>query len=150
MYARFKVSANSGDASGQRGLIETINTLATASAGATISAPAGTSYFKLVNNTEAGGHTIQGTTNGQSYGNGSGLQSSYYASIESNTPKNGTNYKKRFEFRFTGSNAHCVPCLPSSKFSAPLLVSSTLEPGKRACAIFCAAYPGSMGKTIIY
>lgn len=106
MYARFKVSANSGDASGQRGLIETINTLATASAGATISAPAGTSYFKLVNNTEAGGHTIQGTTNGQSYGNGSGLQSSYYASIESNTPKNGTNYKKRFELRFTGSNAH--------------------------------------------
>ena len=38
------------------------------------------------------------------------------------------------------------PCLPSSKFSAPLLVSSTLEPGKRACAIFCAAYPGSLGR----
>ncbi len=39
------------------------------------------------------------------------------------------------------------PCLPSSKSSAPLLVSSTLEPGKRACAIFCAACPGSMGRT---
>jgi hypothetical protein len=39
------------------------------------------------------------------------------------------------------------PCLPSSKFSAPLLVSSTLEPGKRACAIFCAACPGSLRST---
>ena len=106
MYARFKVSADTGDASGQRGLIETINTLATASAGATISAPTGTSYFQLVNNTEAGGHTIQGTANGASYGTGSGLQQSNYASIESNTPKNGTNYKKRFELKFTGSNAH--------------------------------------------
>ena len=43
-----------------------------------------------------------------------------------------------------------VPCLPSSKFSAPLLVSSTLEPGKRACAVSCAAYPGSLGRTNTY
>ena len=42
------------------------------------------------------------------------------------------------------------PCLPSSKFSAPLLVSSTLERGKRACAIFCAACPGSLGRTNTY
>ena len=41
------------------------------------------------------------------------------------------------------------PCLPSSKFSAPLLVSSTLEPGKRACVIFCAACPDSLGRTNI-
>lgn len=106
MYARFKVSANSGDASGQKGLVETINTLATASAGATISAPTGTSYFNLVNNTEAGGHTVQGSSNGSSYGTGSTLASARYASIESNTPKNGTDYKKRFELIFTGGNAH--------------------------------------------
>ena len=37
-----------------------------------------------------------------------------------------------------------VPCLPSSKFSAPLLVSSTLEQGKQACAVSCAACPDSL------
>ena len=42
------------------------------------------------------------------------------------------------------------PCLPSSKSSAPLLVSSTLEPGRRACAIFCAACLSSSGETNIF
>ena len=49
--------------------------------------------------------------------------------------------------RISPETASGGPCLPSSKFSAPLLVSSTLEPGKRACAIFCAACPGSLRST---
>jgi hypothetical protein len=75
-----------------KGMIETIRAVATASAGASISQPAGTTMFQVVSNTEAGGWTVDSSTTSpsNSYTNWGG-------SIQINAPTNKTGYQKSFK-----------------------------------------------------
>lgn len=91
MYVRFKVSSSSSTGYGMQGMIETIRAVATASAGATISDPAGTTQFQVVSNTEAGGWTVDSSTTASTYS-----YSNWNGSIQINSPTNKSGYSKSF------------------------------------------------------
>ena len=91
MYVRFKVSSSSSNGYGMKGMVETIRAVAAASAGASISQPAGTTMFQVVSNTEAGGWTVDSSTTSASntYSNWAGV-------IQINSPTNKAGYQKSF------------------------------------------------------
>ena len=89
MYARFRVDPSTAYGSGIGGIVNAIAALAVAPAGATVSAPAGTTMWHHLGNEEAGGHTVVSQAIGTSSHSG-------YIIIEGNTDKNG--YKRRYRF----------------------------------------------------
>ena len=98
MYVRFKVSSSSSNGYGMKGMVETIRAVATADAGASISDPAGTTYFKVVSNTEAGGWTVDSSaTTSASYS-----YSNWTGAIQINSDTNKSGYSKSFRV-FTNS-----------------------------------------------
>ena len=91
MYVRFKVSSTSSNGYGMKGMVETIRAVAAASAGASISQPAGTTMFQVVSNTEAGGWTVDSSTTSASY-----TYSNWTGNIQINSPTNKAGYQKSF------------------------------------------------------
>lgn len=98
MYVRFKVSSSNGDGYGMKGMVETIRAVATASAGASISQPAGTTMFQVVSNTEAGGWTVDSSTTSASYN-----YTNWAGDIQINSPTNKAGYQKSFKVSTNGS-----------------------------------------------
>lgn len=100
MYVRFKVSSGSSNGHGMKGMVETLRAVATASAGASISQPAGTSEFHVVSNNEAGGWTVADSTSPTyTYNNFTG-------SIRLESPTNKTGYTKSFQVTTNSSTSN--------------------------------------------
>jgi len=92
MYVRFKVTSGTSNGWGMKGMVETIRAVAAASAGASISQPAGTTMFQVVSNTEAGGWTVDSSTT-----SASNNYTSWSGNIQINSPTNKAGYQKSFK-----------------------------------------------------